>query len=302
MACYSLYEVKKMDIRVLRYFLAVAREENITRAAESMHITQPSLSKQLMELENEVGKQLLIRGKRKVTLTEDGILLRKRAEEIILLVEKTQQEISADSAAISGRISIGGIPDENVLQAAARLRGKYGDVSFEFYSSDATEVMERLDHGSLDFAILLEPIDTVKYDYISLEGNSYWGLVMPAQCELARKCAVEQEDLRSVPLIFHRRIGLQREIEHWSQMSIDEMNIAATYNVLSGDSLAFVRSGLGYLLTSDDHIPEKLGSDICFRPLSPALEIKYALVWKRYSGLSRAAEAFLDEVKIVMEN
>lgn len=175
-------------------------------------------------------------------------------------------------------------------------------MNFEFYSSDATEVMERLDHGSLDFAVWLEPIDTVKYDYISLEGNSYWGLVMPAQCELARKCAVEQEDLRSVPLIFHRRIGLQREIEHWAQMSIDEMNIAATYNVLSGDSLAFVRSGLGYLLTSDDHIPEKLGSDICFRPLSPALEIKYTLVWKRYSGLSRAAEAFLDEVKIVLEN
>lgn len=161
MTCYSLDEVKKMDIRVLRYFLAVAREENITRAAE-----------------------------------------------IILLVEKTQQEISADNAEISGSISIGGIPGENVLQAATNIRKKYSDVNFEFYSSDATEVMERLDHGSLDFAVLLEPIDTVKYDYISLEGNSYWGLVMPAQCELARKCAVEQEDLRSVPLIFHRRIGL----------------------------------------------------------------------------------------------
>lgn len=147
-----------MDIRVLRYFLTVAREENITRAAESLHITQPSLSKQLMELEQELGKQLLVRGKRKLTLTDDGVLLRKRAEEIVALLEKTEQELSADTA-LGGKISIGGLPGKRVLQAAAELRAEHPDVSFDFYSGDACEIIERLDHGSLDFAVLLEPVD-----------------------------------------------------------------------------------------------------------------------------------------------
>ena len=152
-----------MDIRVLRNFLAVAREQNITRTAERLHIAQPSLSRQLMELERELGKPLLIRGKRKLTLTEDGALLRKRAEEIVSLMEKTQQEIASDTAEISGRIAIGGAPTEKLLRVAAALHRKHNGVCFDFYASDATDVVERLDRGSLDFAVLLEPVDTVKY-------------------------------------------------------------------------------------------------------------------------------------------
>ena len=148
-----------MDIRILRNFLAVTREENITRAAESLHISQPSLSKQLMELEKELGKQLMIRGKRKISLTEDGVLLRKRAEEIIALVEKTEREIRIDTGNISGDISIGGSETETLLHAAASLRRENPNIRFHFYSSDATDVSERLDHGTLDFAVLLEPID-----------------------------------------------------------------------------------------------------------------------------------------------
>lgn len=285
-----------MDIRVLRYFLTVAREENITRAAESLHITQPSLSKQLMELEQELGKQLLVRGKRKLTLTDDGVLLRKRAEEIVALLEKTEQELSADTA-LGGKISIGGLPGKRVLQAAAELRAEHPDVSFDFYSGDACEIIERLDHGSIDFAVLLEPVDGVKYDYVSLGERARWGLIMPDNCELAMKPAIKREDLCSVPLILHKRVGLQRTIEHWAQTDLDHMNVAATYNVLNGDPAALVRSGLGYVLITDDHLPGQLGSGLCFRRLEPPLESSHALIWKRHAVLSKPAEAFLEKVK-----
>lgn len=285
-----------MDIRVLRYFLTVAREENITRAAESLHITQPSLSKQLMELEQELGKQLLVRGKRKLTLTDDGVLLRKRAEEIVALLEKTEQELSADTA-LGGKISIGGLPGKRVLQAAAELRAEHPDVSFDFYSGDACEIIERLDHGSLDFAVLLEPVDGVKYDYVSLGERARWGLIMPDNCELAMKPAIKREDLCSVPLILHKRVGLQRTIEHWAQTDLDHMNVAATYNVLNGDPAALVRSGLGYVLITDDHLPGQLGSGLCFRRLEPPLDSSHALIRKRHAVLSKPAEAFLEKVK-----
>ena len=285
-----------MDIRVLRYFLTVAREENITRAAESLHITQPSLSKQLMELEQELGKQLLVRGKRKLTLTDDGVLLRKRAEEIVALLEKTEQELSADTA-LGGKISIGGLPGKRVLQAAAELRAEHPDVSFDFYSGDACEIIERLDHGSLDFAVLIEPVDAVKYDYVSLGERARWGLIMPDNCELAMKPAIKREDLCSVPLILHKRVGLQRTIEHWAQTDLDHMNVAATYNVLNGDPAALVRSGLGYVLITDDHLPGQLGSGLCFRRLEPPLESSHALIRKRHAVLSKPAEAFLEKVK-----
>ena len=284
-----------MDIRVLRYFLAVAREENITRAAERLHIAQPSLSRQLIALEEELGKPLFLRGKRKITLTEDGIFLRKRAEEIISLFEKTEEEIRSDQSALSGKIAIGGMPNKKILQAAARLRAKHPDIRFAFYSSDATEVMERLDHGNLDFAVLLQPIDPVKYEYLSLEGIDQWGLLLPSDCPLAEKEVIEREDLRRVPLIMHARIGLQREIAHWAQAETEELHIAATYNIVNGDPAVFVRSGLGYFLTSKAHLAEPLDFGLRFRPLSPPLELRLALVWKRYAIHSKAAQAFLAE-------
>ncbi len=281
-----------MDIRVLRYFLTVAREENITRAAESLHITQPTLSKQLMELEAELGKQLLIRGKRKVTLTDDGILLRRRAEEIVSLLDKTERELGANCAGLSGTIAIGGTPGGQILQAAAQMRSVYPEVRFDFYTNDATDILERLDHGSLDFAVLLEPVDTVKYDYFSLADSARWGLLMPSTCTLARKPTVQSADLRGLPLILHRRAGLQRAFAHWAQMDMAQMNIAATYNVVNGDPAAFVRSGLGCCLIGDDHLPPLLDAGVCFHPLEPPLTIRHALVWKRYAVLSRAADAF----------
>ena len=282
-----------MEIRLLRYFLAVAREENITRAAESLHISQPSLSKQLMELERSLGKQLLIRGKRKVTLTEDGILLRKRADEIVTLMEKTERELNSDTMQISGEVAVGGNPIASMLRAAADIRSVYPAIHFRFYSSDAIDVLERLEHGSLDFAVLLEPVDPIKYEYYSLGDSARWGLLMPDNCPLAQKAVVKKDDLTSVPIIAHHRMGLQREIAHWAQTDIEKLNIAATYNVVNGDPSAFAKSGLGYFLTTDDHLPDRLDRGLCFRPLFPPLTIRHALVWKRYAVFSKAAEIFL---------
>ena len=286
-----------MEFRTLQYFLAVTKEENITRAAESLHISQPYLSKQLMDLENELGKQLLIRGKRKITLTEDGILLRKRAEEILSLVEKTESDLSANIPQISGEITIGGNPTMTVLNAAARLRSKYPDVYFQFYSSDAIDVFERLEHGSLDFAVFLEPIDVTEYDYISLPESSRWGLLMPSDCTLSLKDYVGKNDLLKIPLIFHRRAGLQQLISHWADTNIEKFNIAATYNVVNGSPTKFIKSGLGYYLTTEDLLPSVLEPDVCFRPLNPPLEIHYALIWKRTAFQSKAAEMFMKEIK-----
>ena len=286
-----------MDIRVLKYFLAVAKEENITRAAESLHIAQPSLSKQLMELEAELGKQLIVRGKRKLTLTEDGILLRKRAEEIVSLLERTEQEITSADAALSGTITIGGFPCEKLLHAASELRCEHPELTFDFYSGDACDVAERLDHGSLDFAVLLEPVDAVRYNYLSLGDCTRWGVIMPTSCDLAKNPVVKRDDLCTIPLLVHRRIGLQRTIEHWAQTDMDQMNVVATYNVVNGDPSVFVRSGLGYFLTSDDHLPAQLAYGLCFRRLEPVLESHHALIWRRHAVLSKPAEAFLSKLK-----
>ena len=283
-----------MELRLLRYFLAVAREENITRAAESLHISQPSLSKQLMELEAEIGKPLLIRGKRKIALTEDGVLLRKRADEILSLVEKTDRELHSDAAQVSGEVAIGGNPTASLLETASALRQAYPGIHFAFYSSDATDVLERLEHGSLDFAVFLEPTDTTKYEYLSLPETSRWGLLMPSECQLSQQDGIHRSDLSTVPLIFHRRPGLQRLISHWAETDIENLNIAATYNVINGSPERFVQSGLGYFLMTEDLLPSRLEDGLCFCPLEPLLEIRYALIWKRYAVFSKAAGMFLD--------
>lgn len=285
-----------MEIRELRYFLAVAREENITRAAQSLHIAQPSLSKQLMELEKKLDKQLLIRGKKKITLTEEGAILRKRAEEIVELVEKTEHEISYDFEELSGDIYIGGSTSETILSVAADLRREYPDVRFHFYSGDAQDVSERLNHGSLDFAVMLEPVDNIKYEFVSLPDCSQWGVLMNKSDALAAKKALTNEDIKSIPLIMHQRIGLQNEIAHWAGTSTESLNIAATYNVVHGSPIPFVKHGLGYFLTARYSLAPELDTDVCFLPLEPELPTRLALVWKKHAVFSKVAEAFYGRI------
>ena len=285
-----------MDIRVLRYFLAVAQEENITRAAESLHIAQPSLSKQMMELERELGKPLLVRGKRKISLTEDGLLLRRRAEELVTLMDKTESELRADSSVMHGEISIGGNPTESILQTASALRTKYPDIRFHFFLSDAIDVLEHLNHGTLDFAALLTPVDTLKYDFVPLHDVSQWGLLMKSDDPLAKNPTISREQVRTVPLIMHRRPGLQREVARWAQTEPSQLNISATYNVMNGSRIRFVLNNLGYFLSTRDQLAPTLDGSVCFRPFDPPLEIHYALVWKRHTVLSKAAQAFVNHL------
>lgn len=286
-----------MDIRVLRYFLAVAREETITRASESLHIAQSSLSKQLIELEQELGKKLFIRGKRKITLTEEGVLLRKRADEIVNLLEKTERDIRLDSETIRGEISIGGGPSPFMIEAAAQLRKHYPEIQFHFLYGDAVDIMERLDHGSLDFAVLMTPVDTMKYDCISLPESEQWGVLMKCSNPFSRHPAIYKSELAQMPLVIHQRAELQRELALWVGKEIDSLNIAGTFNIIHGNPAVFVEKGLGNVLTTDTLAALIAEQDICFRPLEPPMKIRYSLVWKRYSVFHKAAKIFLNELK-----
>ena len=286
-----------MDIRILRYFLAVAREENITRAAESLHITQPSLSKQMMELEQELGNQLLIRGKRKVTLTEEGMLLRKRAEDIVSLVEKTEREISSGFTDISGEIAIGGTAVETLLRSASSMRTRYPEVTFQFYSGDAIDITEHLDHGNMDFATLLQPIDTSKYEFLPLPDTSIWGILMKKDSAFSHLDHITKEDLLQMPLMLHRRIGLQQVIADWAQTEPNRLPVTATYNVVHGSPTSFVKNNIGCFLITRDLLPPELDSSVVFKPLFPPLEVQYNLVWKRRNVFSNAAKLFLETVQ-----
>ena len=205
--------------------------------------------------------------------------------------------MNADAAKISGEVAIGGNPTVSVLKAASALRTEHPGVHFQFYSSDTIDVLERLEHGNLDFSVFLEPIDTMQYEYVSLPDTSCWGLLLPSDHALAEKGSIQKEDLPTLSLVFHRRAGLQRIISRWAETEIENLNIAATYNVINGSPEKFVKSGFGCYLTTEDLLPCKLDEAVCFCPLDPPLEIRYALIWKRYAVFSEAAKRFLQKVK-----
>lgn len=287
-----------MDTRVLRYFLAVAREENITKAANFLNIAQPSLSVQIMQLEQELGKKLLIRGKRRITLTEEGILLRKRAEEIISLLDKTEKEITCDEKEVGGEISIGSGETEamNVaVQVATSLAEKYPNIHYYLFSGDAEAIMEQLDNGLLDFGILIEPVDIKKYERIQLNIKDVWGILMKADSPLATKSVIEAKDIEDISIISPKRTELQKEFASWIRRDFQNLNIVATYNLIYNASL-LVKEGFGYAIVLDKLVYTGEGSDLCFRPFAPKMEIKLSIVWKKYKILSKAAEKFIEEL------
>lgn len=285
-----------MDIRVLRYFLAIAQEKNITKAAEILHIAQPSLSKQMMDLENEIGKTLFIRGKRGVSLTEEGKFLSKRAEEIISLLEKTEKELTSDSKNISGTISIGGGIGSNLItKTAVNLTKKYPEINYNLFSYDAEEVTEALENGTLDFGVLIEPVDILKYDYISLPEKNCWGILMRTDDPLAEKNYVSQKDIKNLPLIICKRTGIHRELTRWLNEKITDLNIIAMFNVINSSASLFVKNGLGYAVTLSTLEYDK--EELCFRPFFPKYEIQFCIVWKRNRPFSKPAEKFIEELK-----
>lgn len=288
-----------MEIRVLRYFLALANAESISRAAEMLHVTQPTLSRQLMELEAQLGSKLFVRGSRKITLTAEGIFLRKRAEEILALVDKTETEFNKPDEIISGDIFIGGGETDAmrlIARAAKNLQTKYPHVHYNLFSGNAEDVTERLDNGLLDFGLLIGSTDIKKYDFIRLPAVDTWGVLMLKDSPLALKTTISPEDLWDIPLICSRQTMVSNELTGWLRRDFAKLNIVATYNLIYNASL-MVEEGLGYALCLDKLINTSGHSTLVFKPLEPNLQTVLNIVWKKHQVFSKATDLFLKSVQ-----
>ncbi len=292
-----------MEIRVLKYFLAVVREGSITKAANSLHLTQPTLSRQLQELENELGQKLLTRGKYKITLTPEGMLLRKRAQEIVEMVEKTEAEFEAISDSLSGDIYIGGGETDlmkYIAEVIKDIQQDYPGVKFHIYSGNAEDVTEKLDRGLLDFGLLIQPVDLSKYDYITIPEKDVWGVVLRKDNPLASKKVIKLEDLINEPLLASRQMSPKYSKDSgfldWFGESFKKLNITATYN-LAYNAVKMVEAGVGSAVTLDKLANTSAESNICFRSLSPKLESGLDIVWKKGQVFSPAAKLFLERLK-----
>ncbi|MDO4265322.1 MAG: LysR family transcriptional regulator [Eubacteriales bacterium] len=287
-----------MEIRVLRYFLEVAREENITKSAAYLHVSQPTLSRQLKELEEELGKKLFVRSNYSVKLTEEGMLLRKRAEDILAMVDKTTEEFKALDEINSGDIHIGCAESEGMqffLRAAKKLQKKYPGIRYHFYSSGTDAVNERLERGILDFAVIVQHVDLSKYNYLRLPSDDTWGLLMRKDSPLAEKPELKLDDLLNIPLICSRQ-SMEEELLKWFGDDLGRLHIAATYDLLFNASI-MVREGLGVALGFDKLIYTGRDSDLCFRPLSPGLSSPMYVIWRKYQMFSPVAALLLEELK-----
>lgn len=293
-----------MELRVLGYFLAVAREQSIVRAAESLHLSQPTLSTQIKAMEEELGKQLFIRGTkgtRKVTLTEEGMILRKRAEEILNLVQKTKREISLSDQIIVGDVYIGtGETDavRFIARAAKELYQIYPGIHYHISSDNAEFVREQLDKGLIDFGIVFGNVDHSKYNSIELPFKDIWGVLMRQDSPLAAKEKIQPKDLWDKPLIVSNQDDSKTTLIAWIKKELSELEIVATYNLLFNASL-MVEEGLGYAIGLDKIINTSGNSTLCFRPLSPQKEAGMHIVWKKYQVFSKASEKFIEKLRLI---
>lgn len=288
-----------MEIRVLRYFLTVVREESITRAAEILHITQPTLSRQLTQMEEEIGVKLFFRGNRKITLTNEGILLRRRAEEIIELIDKTEKELVEQEELIDGMVSIG-CGELAAVQLLPELfecfSKKYPLVQYDLYTANADQIKERMDRGLTDIGLLLEPIDIEKYEFIRLDIKEKWVVLMRPDDPLAEKDSVTAKDLEGLPIIMARRASVQSELASWFGDSYKNLHILFTSN-MSTNAAIMVQRGLGYALVVEGAVPFWDQRKICYRPLSPELAATTVLAWKRQQPFSLATAKFIEHIK-----
>lgn len=292
-----------MEIRVLRYFLTIAREGSITNAANFLHVTQPTLSRQIHDLEDELGQKLFTRGSHNMTLTTEGMILRKRAEEIISMVDKTEAEFTSMEEAVGGDIYIGGGETDAIkflAKVAKELHDTYPNIHYHLYSGNAQDVTERLDKGLLDFGVLVQPADISKYDYLNIPAKDTWGVVMRKDSPLAEKETIRKEDLIGIPLICSRQaISQERsknEFTQWFGEDFDKLDIVTTFNLVYNAAI-MVDAGLGYAVTIDKIANTSENSTLCFRPLEPKLDSGLNIIWKKYQVFSSAAELFLERLR-----
>lgn len=288
-----------MELRVLEYFLTVAREESITGAAKILHLSQPTLSTQLKNLEEEIGKQLLIRGSkgtRKISLTEEGLLLKRRAEEILSLVEITEKELGQDDEIISGNVYIGAGESHSIRVLAklfSKIQKEYPHIQFHISSGDSKDIVGDMEKGFIDFGLVFKEIDSDRYEHVSLNLYDTWGLLVRKDDPLASKKEISPEDLYDLPLIFSRETLKNSVLSNWFKKDLQSLNIVATYNLIFNASI-MVEEGLGYAVTFDKIINTSETSDLRFVPLAPNLNATMGITWKKHQKLNRASEKFLE--------
>lgn len=287
-----------MELRVLRYFLAVAREENITAAAESLHVTQPTLSKQLMDLEYELGKKLFERGKRKITLTEEGIFLRKRAQEIVDLSDKTEATIKSSAQSISGDVFIGCGETQGmreIIKVMKKLNDDYPEIRYNLYSGNDEDVSERLDNGLVDFGLFVGNTHLDKYDYKKLPVADVWGLLLRSDNPLAKKKTIKPSDLDGIPILCSRQALTHNELSGWLGKDFKKLKIVSTHNLIYNASL-MVEEGFGAALSIKGLI-NTADANLVFRPFRPMVKADLIFAWKKYQVFSKPAEIFLKYIQ-----
>lgn len=288
-----------MEIRILRYFLTLVREESITKAAEVLHITQPTLSRQLSQLEEEMGVRLFLRGSRKIRLTNQGMLLRRRAEEILDLVDRTSHELVCQDELVEGTITIGS-GELGAMEIFADLCGsfreKYPRVRFDLYTATADIVKVRMERGLIDIGLLLEPIDIEKFTFIRMHKKERWAVLMRADDPLARYESITAQELEGRPLILPKRMNVQSELANWFGDRFEHLEIAFTGNLTTNDAI-FVQKGYGYAVVIEGSLPFGDQSKVVSRPLSPELSATTVLAWKRERSFGSAMEKFIEYIK-----
>lgn len=288
-----------MDIRVLKYFATIAKEENITRAAEKLNITQPTLSRQIQDLEEEVGVILLLRGKRKVALTDAGFLYLQRVKEILRLVDKAEQDVQYETDTLAGVVAIGcveTIAADYLMEVVSTFREKYPYVTFDFYNAFSDDIKEKLDLGIIDMGILIEPVESAKYDKYRLSIKERWGLLVNEEDPLAKKKYITIEEILELPLIVSNRDLIKKEMESWLGRELEELNIVATQNLLTNTTLLMKKLS-AYMVTVEGAISIRPIDKLKFIPFTPVRESDHVLAWKKNKIFHRAALKFIEELK-----
>lgn len=284
---------------MLKYFLTVAREENITKAAEILHITQPTLSRQLSKLEEDLGVQLFSRGKKGIALTAEGMLFRRRASEIVELADKAERELSESEQLIDGEISVGCGELESVkliTKLFMSFKGKYPNVHLDLYTGNADQIKQRIDNGVTDIGVLLEPVEIEKYDFIRLNIKENWVVLMKPDDPLTQKEYITVQELSKLPLIMTKRQSIRNEIESWFRGYMDELNIVASSN-LSTNASVLVEQSLGYALIVEGSMPFLDKSKATYRPLYPERSTTSVLAWKKHQPFSLAVTKFIEHIQ-----
>lgn len=288
-----------MEIRVLKYFLAVAREENITKAAESLFLSQPALSRQLMQLEEELGAKLFVRGQHSITLTEEGMFLRRRAQEIIDLAEKTQAEFQGNDENLSGTIAVGSGELAAVSVLADLIKSfneKYPDVKFDLYSSDTDHIKERLERGLLDLGILIEPTDLAKYAYLRMPVKERFGIIVHRDNPLAKKEGIAAVDLIGQRVSVPKRSANRSMLAVWYGDTLDKIDIHTTHNLIYNTAV-FVESGYEVAVTLEGAVSLYQNPNIVFKPLSPEVVLTSVIAWKQMQPVSKATAKFIEHIR-----